>query len=128
MSYKFTDLQEAWLRALESGEYKQAMSCLNDNEYYCCLGIACEVFLKEGGVLNKILKADDLMASYDEETLYPPDTVWQALGLKSRAGDIDPNPYTDQSSLVFMNDSEMPHKDIAKFIREHPELVFDQSK
>lgn len=43
--------------ALRSGEYQQGHGCLakqyeGDDWQYCCLGVACEVFLKNGGELE----------------------------------------------------------------------------
>lgn len=36
---------EQWKEALLSGQYKQGTGFLNyNNEYFCCLGVACEVF------------------------------------------------------------------------------------
>jgi len=37
---KFTPLQEAWLKALESGEYKQGQGYLVADGGFCCLGLA----------------------------------------------------------------------------------------
>lgn len=34
-----------WLRALRSGEYKQAQHFLQTDEGYCCLGVACKLFI-----------------------------------------------------------------------------------
>lgn len=34
-----------WLKALRSGKYKQTISSLQDRNGYCCLGVACEVFI-----------------------------------------------------------------------------------
>lgn len=36
-----------WVQALRSGEYKQGKDALRDNDKFCCLGVACEVYKKE---------------------------------------------------------------------------------
>lgn len=37
-----------WVKALRSGEYKQGREQLrNDDDEYCCLGVACDVFKEE---------------------------------------------------------------------------------
>jgi hypothetical protein len=36
-----------WIKALRSGEYKQISGKLGDNNGYCCLGVACEVYRKQ---------------------------------------------------------------------------------
>lgn len=46
-----------WIKALDSGEYKQGYLQLQDNYGYCCLGLGCKVTIpdalqfKEGGRL-----------------------------------------------------------------------------
>lgn len=38
-----------WVDALRSGEYKQASGVLrDDNDAFCCLGVLCDVAVKEG--------------------------------------------------------------------------------
>ena len=36
-----------WVTALRSGEYKQTTSCLQTEYGYCCLGVACKIFIQE---------------------------------------------------------------------------------
>jgi hypothetical protein len=38
-----------WVEALRSGEYSQTKGRLRTDEGYCCLGVACDVFMKEEG-------------------------------------------------------------------------------
>ena len=43
-----------WRRALRSGKYKQTKTTLQDEKGYCCLGVACEIFIpKERKKLNE---------------------------------------------------------------------------
>lgn len=43
------EVMELWVKALRSGEYKQAKGVLqNDRGGYCCLGVLCDVAEKEG--------------------------------------------------------------------------------
>lgn len=35
--------------ALRYGEYKQTQKCLRDENGYCCLGVACDIYNKETG-------------------------------------------------------------------------------
>lgn len=37
-----------WVQALRSGEFEQGRSWLNLNNRYCCLGVACEVAIRNG--------------------------------------------------------------------------------
>lgn len=36
-----------WVEALRSGNYTQTSNALRDNQGYCCLGVACDVFRKK---------------------------------------------------------------------------------
>lgn len=38
--------KQLWIEALRSGEYKQGNGALNYKDKYCCLGVLCEVYLK----------------------------------------------------------------------------------
>ena len=51
------ELQEfkQWITALRSGEYKQTKNTLQDENGYCCLGVACKVVIPED---NQLLKED----------------------------------------------------------------------
>jgi hypothetical protein len=37
------DLKEKWVAALRSGKYKQGKRNLRRGDYYCCLGILCDI-------------------------------------------------------------------------------------
>lgn len=36
-----------WIAALRSGEYKQGRGCLQSEDGYCCLGVACKALIPE---------------------------------------------------------------------------------
>lgn len=36
-----------WLKALRSGKFKQTTHCLQDDEGFCCLGVACKVLIPD---------------------------------------------------------------------------------
>lgn len=52
------DIKAKWLTALRSGDYKQGQNYLHYTEtydgqkadYYCCLGVLCDIAVKEGVV------------------------------------------------------------------------------
>jgi len=51
MTYNIKTIKK-WTKTLRSGDYNQTSEALNDENGYCCLGVACEVFIPE----NKIYK------------------------------------------------------------------------
>lgn len=38
---------QKWIDALRSGKYEQAVGMLQNDRGYCCLGVACEIFIPE---------------------------------------------------------------------------------
>lgn len=51
-----------WINALRSGRYKQTKYTLQDAGGYCCLGVACDVFIKPK--LRELNKDKHLCGSY----------------------------------------------------------------
>lgn len=45
------DIKKRWIAALRSGEYKQTKQMLNDGKGMCCLGVLCDLYGKENGVV-----------------------------------------------------------------------------
>ena len=43
------EVLELWVKALESGEYKQGHQLLNKDNEFCCLGVLCDLAAKDGG-------------------------------------------------------------------------------
>lgn len=116
--------REAWLSALESGDYPQTTGMLADENGYCCLGVACEVL----GIRSR-WKADTGYRVYGEDEKFstlPPEAV-DALGI----GRYNPylrveNPYLRVGryagmTLAALNDGEqLSLKEIAAEIRMQP--------
>jgi hypothetical protein len=42
-----------WVKALRSGNYKQTTNALQDDCGYCCLGVACDLFIKPSLLILK---------------------------------------------------------------------------
>lgn len=128
---KFTKLQEAWLQALESGDYKQAQGFLcvgQDEKRYCCLGVACEVYndwakQHKQRVITSRLVEDEEFYTIDGCEYGLGDRLQEKLMLHSFNGAFVDCAYGSHS-LATMNDGGFSHKQIAEYIREHPENVF----
>jgi len=39
------EIKELWIKALNSGKFKQTRGLLKDVKGYCCLGVLCELYL-----------------------------------------------------------------------------------
>lgn len=48
------DIQK-WIDTLRSGKYSQAKYTLQTRTGYCCLGVACDIFIKDKKLANGIL-------------------------------------------------------------------------
>lgn len=107
------DFFELWIKALESGEYKQIQGSLVNDEAdkigFCCLGVACDVAEKVGF---------NVPAFYNMN--YLPVRMQNLLGTTEEVKFIEPVRYRgrDYESLAEMNDKGMRFKTIARIIRE----------
>lgn len=106
------DNQELWLQALESGKYKQGQRYLKNGDKYCCLGVACEIFgAEKSPVTGEFVFSNSIL---------PPEIV-ETLGLYS---DIGNSCNKNDLSLAGLNDEGKSFKEIARIIRENPEIYF----
>lgn len=44
---------QKWVKALRSGKYKQTKRALQDSSGFCCLGVACKVFIPTKKIVKK---------------------------------------------------------------------------
>ena len=61
MKLKLGKLQKQWVKALESGKYKQGKNALAYKGKYCCLGVLCEM-------LGKLSEEDEQGYKYIRRT------------------------------------------------------------
>lgn len=70
-----------WLDALRSGNYKQGKGALQRNGEFCCLGVACEVAIKnELGI--KVSHDADGFVQYGTEYNHLPPVVGEWFGFE----------------------------------------------
>jgi hypothetical protein len=119
--------QEAWLQALESGEFKQTQGTLQRRDCFCCLGVACVVAEKEGIEVYRYTKEsqaapnDGNIGDLSGCTLSAQWHVKDWLDLYDSMGcPVDIN----GPSLVMMNDNGKTFPEIAAIIRANPEKYF----
>jgi hypothetical protein len=60
---------EKWCIALRSGKYKQTTYKLQNENGFCCLGVACKIFIPEE---KQDLKNGQLTGSYPDRQPYSP--------------------------------------------------------
>lgn len=80
------DVKAKWLTALRSGEYSQTKGYLHNAEGYCCLGVLCDIAVKDGVIESSTSDAENYAEGvriYDGRAELPTDTVaaWAGFGI-----------------------------------------------
>lgn len=120
-----------WVKALESGLYKQGQNYLavagKNSDKFCCLGVLCDM-----AVRAKIIPAPGLAKTHMDDTPHYayngvnntlPKKVMKFAGISSSCGDFDTGT-GKTSSLAELNDNGSSFKEIAKIIKSNPEGLF----
>ena len=100
-----------WVAALRSGEYKQIRGQLVDDTGFCCLGVACEVYMRYHPLKVKV----EGFYFYAGESMELPSIVMKWLGLRTPAGS-----YGGNTSITFDNDGGKTFDEIANIIDSEP--------
>ena len=127
---------EKWVAALRSGEYKQGIGCLQSEDGFCCLGVACDVFAKETGV-GKWVKCPDgafvFKITRKSEDIRLPDEVAAWLNMKTHIGALSMNVCESLDgceccSLADLNDHGKSFAEIADAIEKYKDDLFVSEK
>jgi hypothetical protein len=142
---------DLWTTALESGEYDQGVGTLRmtyvspEKDRFCCLGVLCDVMLKNGLEMPVKKNAEDSLKSmhswsYGESGNFAglPQEVLAATGFKEYADPEYANAHTSrydpryglgQVRLINWNDSSgtdhLTFPEIAKVLREQVVVTGD---
>lgn len=115
------DNAKKWVAALRSGEYQQGRNSLREGDCFCCLGVACDLFLKDGNEIRIEVELDKYM-TYDGKSADLPVSVQRWLGLKTSLGKFG---VTHHETLAFCNDNlGLTFEAIAKTIEANTESLF----
>lgn len=109
-----------WVAALRSGEYEQATGQLRRGGRFCCLGVACEVFILEGGDLERIGNC------YGNVSTILPLVVQQWLGIHEANGqwNLGTPDLRETRALSAANDNGATFDEIATLIESEPPGLF----
>lgn len=127
------EVKAKWLAALRSGDYEQGRDALRTgtrHRQYCCLGVLCDLAVKEGIIGQPILIDRDW--TYGDTThtswsalpltvaqwagLYNPDDLSHTSGFGIDA--MATSPEGDRTSLSSLNDSGKTFEQIADIIED----------
>lgn len=111
-----------WVRALKSGKFKRTQGALGDNKGFCCLGVACELAVKEGVIKPGKFMEDRKEFRYGKDYYFLPTKVQDWLGLSTKKGKFVSK--TKITDLADKNDAGASFKTIAKIIESEPEGLF----
>lgn len=109
--------QQKWVDALRSGEYEQGKEYLEDDNKYCCLGIACSIAEENGIAVNK-----NIDGSLSGFTLRFQTQAQEWLGI------IDDIGRYQCTSLARLNDDGSSFLEIADVIEKHAEELFSEPR
>ncbi len=111
-----------WVKALRSGKYRKAIGQLKKGRGFCCLGVACDLYLKEKGKKWERNFLGKWTADGDASQLTKKIKNW--LGLATTYGG-----YKAGSSIVIDNDSNKKRlKEMATIIEGKPIGLFARGK
>ena len=122
------DNAKKWVAALRCGKYQQttgylARKALEEEAYsYCCLGVACEVYINEGNMIavyERIQENQNAYKQYGGSVGDLPREVADWLGLQATSGEWA------NGDLAFCNDTKgLRFTQIADIIEQEPEGLF----
>ena len=116
-----------WVKALRSGEYKQTRGQLRNEDRYCCLGVACDLYgkhvLKGNGW--KPFREGILSYTFLGEGGTLPTQVVKWLGIRRSYGELK-----DGTNLMHMNDDFDPKASFEAIadVIEKGELVLEEEE
>lgn len=118
------EVRKRWTEKLRSGEYQQGNHVLRVNDRFCCLGVLCDLAVKES-----VIPEPDKIGSYyhyADQKLHLPESVQQWAGLCHSSGRFkDPSPDNPNplkwSFLSNLNDAGKSFAEIADVIDSEPE-------
>lgn len=119
-----------WVEALRSDEYLQGTGLLAVQEggstFYCCLGVACELFRKENELdisPKSELHKGRMALLYESEKYHLPPQVQEWLGLShADGGYLEEDDST--TTLANENDHGATFEEIATIIESEPRGLF----
>lgn len=113
------EIKEKWIAALESGEYEQGREYLHKGNKFCCLGVLCDLAVKDGVEVKITEEPGDaaLHFAYDEMSGILPIKVMRWSGLLCSTGGYEAEDGSTET-LTRQNDLGKTFKELAEIIRE----------
>ena len=116
------EVKDLWVQALRSGKYPQTTGRLHDNKGFCCLGVLCDVAIKNGLPVQvaKSLRPGGLTVFlYDDVVGSLPESVQEWAGVKGENPCIDYAITCTQAN----DDAELSFAQIADLVEKNYERM-----
>lgn len=112
------DIKKKWVAALRSGEYKQGRNSLKNHEgEYCCLGVLCDLAVREGLKVEEKFHPSNRQYSFDGDFGFLPLSVRQWAQLSESSPTLTSG--EDKEKLDCLNDLyRLTFNEIADLIEE----------
>jgi hypothetical protein len=107
-------IKQKWVDALRSGEYQQTQRLLHDENGFCCLGVLCDLYLKENQLEWEPSRHNGNVYMFQDMVASLPLSVveWAYLD------DSNPPVNAGDSSLAELNDNGSAFIEIADLIEK----------
>ena len=110
------EIKTRWLKALRDGSYKQGHGRLRLEEEFCCLGVLCDLYIKDTNSQWQVSSEWEFGArlyEFRNEITLPPREVLDWAGIK---GNCAVN--TQHGTLSSLNDCGLSFNRIAEIIEK----------
>lgn len=102
-------IADKWIEALHSGEYEQTTGKLHTNEGFCCLGVLCDLAVKEGVIPKPELLVNSVcgIRQYEGQMSGLPKKVMEWAGIGGSLGDfVKAKDQSNTMPLYYLNDAK----------------------
>jgi len=107
-------IKQKWVSALRSGEYQQTQKRLRTEDGFCCLGVLCDLYIKENNVEWNLANDGHTYEFQDNKSILP-SSVMEWAGVERHNPDIN----NGTETLAGLNDTGCTFEQIADLIEEH---------
>lgn len=114
------EIADMWVAALRSGNYKQGINRLrNENNEFCCLGVLCDI--SEKGKWASLNHFPFYTDGNDWSSFSLPEgiRIWAEISVKNPSVKVGLDEYT----LSHLNDGGISFEEIANYIEKYWETI-----
>jgi len=108
-------IKQKWVSALRSGEYQQTQRRLHDENGFCCLGVLCDLYIKENQLEWEPSSYYNNAYMFQDMATVLPLSVMEWVGVEEVNPYVNGGPFT----LAELNDNGTTFNVIANLIETH---------